>query len=281
MKKNGQSIKTVLGLMPISLLVFGILFLPLLSMIADSFHSQEGNFLTFANYIQAFTKNFYLIAIKNSVRISLISTLAGIIAALLISYAITRYQGKVRENMLMIINMTTNFSGVALAFAYIILFGYSGILTMALRHFNIDSEVTLYTWTGVIMVYIYFQIPLGVLLLYPLYDGIREDWKQAAHLLGSSGINFWLKIGIPVMFPGIIGAFGILFANAMGSYATAYALVGGNYNMLTIRITSLISGDVSLQPQLGSALAVILAVIVSISVMLNQIILSRLGRKKQ
>ncbi|MNN60261.1 hypothetical protein D3C81_1754310 [compost metagenome] len=62
---------------------------------------------------------------------------------------------------------------------------------------------------------------------------------------------------------------GILFANGMGAYATAYALVGGNYNLLAVRIGSLVAGDVVNEPQLGNALAVILALSTLLAVYLN------------
>ena len=60
-----------------------------------------------------------------------------------------------------------------------------------------------------------------------------------------------------------------LFANGMGAYATAYALVGGNYNLLAVRIGSLVAGDVVNGPQLGNALAVILAFSTLLAVYLN------------
>lgn len=53
-----------------------------------------------------------------------------------------------------------------------------------------------------------------------------------------------MKIGIPVMLPGIVGTFSVLFANAMGAYASAYALTSSNYNLVAIRIGSLIKGDI-------------------------------------
>ena len=52
--------------------------------------------------------------------------------------------------------------------------------------------------------------------------------------------RFWMKIGIPIMLPGIVGTFSVLFANAMGAYASAYALTGSSYNLVAIRIGALV-----------------------------------------
>ena len=61
----------------------------------------------------------------------------------------------------------------------------------------------------------------------------------------------------------------------MGAYATAVALTTGNYNLLTIRIASLISGDVFVNPQLASALSVILGMILIAAMSVNELILKK------
>lgn len=78
--------------------------------------------------------------------------------------------------------------------------------------------------------------------------------------------------------PAIFGTLGILFANAMGAYATAYALVGGNYNLLAVRIGSLVAGDVVTQPQMGSTLAVLLGLTTILAVYLNHLMVRRAER---
>jgi ABC-type sugar transport system permease subunit len=48
-----------------------------------------------------------------------------------------------------------------------------------------------------------------------------------------------------VLTPALLGTFVILLANALGAYATVYALTTGNFNVLPIRIAGLVSGDIS------------------------------------
>lgn len=260
----------ILALLPFLILVVGFEVLPLISMIWNSFQTDDGSGWTPAQYATALTSPYYLQAMRNSLQISLYSSLIGIILALFSAYAITRFSEKARERILMVSNMTSNFAGVPLAFAYIILLGNNGVFTILLKQWGLDVFVLdLYSWIGLILVYVYFQVPLATLLLYPAYHGIREQWREAASLLGAGSYKFWRYIALPVMFPSIAGTFGILFANAMGAYATAYALVGGNYNLLVIRIGSLVSGDVLTRPQLGSALAVILGLMMVAAIALN------------
>ena len=102
------------------------------------------------------------------------------------------------------------------------------------------ADFNLYSWTGLILVYIYFQIPLAVMLIYPSYQGDKATMEGSLLVIRwFNSFHFGLRIGIPVLLPSIVGTFSILFANAMGAYATAYALVGSNYNLLSLQIASL------------------------------------------
>jgi len=261
----------LLGLIPFAIMVFAFQFAPILSMVSSSLHDPKGAGLTFGHYDKIFHSAYYLKAIKNSLLISAFSSLIGIVVGLICAYSITRFAPKVRDRLLMLSNMTSNFAGVPLAFAYIILLGNNGVFTLLFKQWgwNVFAGFDLYSWSGLVLVYVYFQVPLALLLLYPSFYGIRDQWREAASLLGAGRWQFWRTVGLPMLTPAIFGTLGILFANAMGAYATAYALVGGNYNLLAIRIGSLVAGDVVNQPELGSALAVLLALSTLLAVYLN------------
>ena len=212
--------------------------------------------------------------------ISLFSAGISIVVALFAAYSITRYSGKTRDRLLMIANMTSNFEGIPLSFSYIILLGNNGLFTMLFARWGWDvlAGFNLYSWTGLVLVYVYFQIPLAMLLVYPAFYGIQKEWREAASLLGATSFHFWRHIGVPVLLPSAAGTFSILFANAMGAYATAYALVGSNYNLISLQIASLVASDVALRPNLGSALGVLLASIMIATMLLNERLLRQWRR---
>jgi putative spermidine/putrescine transport system permease protein len=227
------------------------------------------------NFIKAFSSKFYLQAIQFSLEISFWSSVFGIIIAILGSYSLRRVDSKLRDFVNAFANMTSNFAGVPLAFAFIILLGFNGSLTMILKQAGIIQDFNLYSKTGLIILYTYFQIPLGVLLLYPAFDALREDWRESASLLGASGWDYWRHIGLPVLTPALLGTFVILLANALGAYATVYALTTGNFNVLPIRIAAMVAGDISLDPNLASALAIILVGLMSLVTIIHQWLLRR------
>jgi len=176
------------------------------------------------NFVAAFSSRFYRQAMQFSLEISFWSSLFGIIIAVLGSYSLRRVDSKLRDFVSAFANMTSNFAGVPLAFAFIILLGFNGSLTMILKQAGLIEDFNLYSKTGLIILYTYFQIPLGVLLLYPAFDALREDWRESSALLGASAWQYWRHIGLPVLTPALLGTFVILLANALGAYATVYAL---------------------------------------------------------
>ncbi|WP_018751730.1 ABC transporter permease [Paenibacillus sanguinis] len=267
-----------LGLLPFIAMVALFQLVPIVSMVTGSISSGSG--LTLEYYGRVFQSEYYLKAIQNSLLISIFSSVIGLIAGLVFAYSITRFSPKMRDRLIMLSNMTSNFAGVPLAFAYIILLGSNGVFTLLFKQWGWDvfAGFDLYSWSGLVLVYVYFQVPLALLLLYPSFYGIREQWKEAASLLGASTWQFWRTIGIPVLLPAVFGTLGILFANSMGAYATAYALVGSNFNLLAVRIGNLVSGDVVSEPQLGNVLAVILALSTLLAVYLNHKMIQRAQR---
>lgn len=263
----------LLCLLPFAVFFIAFQIAPLAWVAINSLQSDAGWGID--NFIKAFNSRFYRQAMQYSLEISFWSSLIGIVIAILGSYSLRKVPSRLRDFVSAFANMTSNFSGVPLAFAFIILLGFNGALTLILKQAGIIDDFNLYSKTGLIILYTYFQIPLGVLLLYPAFDALREDWRESASLLGASGWDFWRHIGIPVLTPALLGTFVILLANALGAYATVYALTTGNFNVLPIRIAAMVAGDITLDPNMASALAMILVGMMTLVTVVHQWLLKR------
>ncbi|RZI89338.1 MAG: ABC transporter permease subunit [Pseudomonas sp.] len=263
----------MLCLLPFALFFLVFQIAPLCWVAIHSVQAEGGWSLD--NFSKVFASKFYLQALQRSLEISFWSSLFGIIIATLGAYSLRQVDSKLRDFVSAFANMTSNFAGVPLAFAFIILLGFNGALTLLLKQIGLLEDFSIYSKTGLILVYTYFQIPLGVLLLYPAFDALREDWRESAALLGASHWQFWRHIGLPVLTPALLGTFVILLANALGAYATVYALTTGNFNVLPIRIAALVAGDISLDPNLASALAMVLVGLMTLVTVVHQWLLKR------
>lgn len=220
---------------------------------------------------------FYRQAFGNSLYLACGSSLAGMVIAGLAAAALRRVGGRLRDGVIAMTNMTSNMAGVPLAFAFIVILGTNGAITLWLRQYLGIEGFNLYSMHGLLLIYTYFQIPLALLLLYPAFDSLNDDWQDASALLGASRSRYWWHIALPVLAPALVGTFILLFANAMGAYATAYALTSGNYNLLTIRIASLVAGDLFLEPELAAALSVLLMLLLALIAWGNQLLLKRVN----
>lgn len=259
-------------LIPFLAIVALFFIIPLLFMAITSFTSTGSSGITLAHYKEVLTNKFILQGFKNSITLSLASALAGLVVTLLAVYATVDLPEKVKEKILMISNLFSTFAGVPLAFAFIIMLGNSGLFLILFDKFGITllDDFSLYSWTGLLLIFIYVQIPLSFMLLYPIYSGIQNAWKESAALLGASPFAFWRKIGIPIILPGVLGTFSVLFANAMGAYATVYALTSTSFNLVSIRIGALIQGDIFSEPELAGAIAIILGITMVTAMLLNE-----------
>lgn len=260
-----------LAMILFALIAVAVLIYPSANMVLMSFKPTGGGGWTLANYREILTESMYTAAIKNSVGISLFSSVVAIIFTTVTTYAIVSRSKKLRETFVVIANMTSNFAGIPLAFAYIILLGSSGVLLIFGRRAGIDwlANYNLYSPWGLCIVYLYFQLPMGIILLLPIYDALDKGWRESAELLGASSFQYWRRIGLPVLMPSIVGVFAMMFANAMGAYASAEALTGTGVNLLSIRIANTVTGDIFARPEIGAALSVLLAMILLVNMILG------------
>src|SRR5690606_33308725 len=88
---------------------------------------------------------------------------------------------------------------------------------------------------GLTITYLFFQIPLMILIVTPALDGMRREWREAASTLGASSLQYWRLVALPILWPTLLGTFALLFANAFGAVATAYALTGSSLSIVPIR----------------------------------------------
>jgi putative spermidine/putrescine transport system permease protein len=211
----------------------------------------------------------YIDAYKTSIEVSFVTALLGGIGGLAIAYAAIR-EGTpkwIRNILTTFSGVAANFGGIPLAFAFIATLGSIGVVTTLLRDLGWDPTqhgLNLFSKTGVEIVYMYFQFPLMILVIAPAIDGLRREWREAASNLGASSWQFWRYVGLPVLFPSLLGAIILLFGNAFAAYATAYSLTSGTVNLVPILIGAYYTGNVLDNPHLAQALALGMFVVLAV-----------------
>ncbi|QPC85489.1 ABC transporter permease subunit [Mesorhizobium sp. NBSH29] len=248
-----------LGVAPFFLFALMFLILPTGYLIIGAFQNAEGAF-TLEN-IAALSQPTIAAAYWISIKISLASAIIGAFVGLAIAIAIVRggLPGWVRSVTMTFSGVASNFAGVPLAFAFLATLGRLGLVTVLLNTlfgFNVYSTgFNILSFWGLTLTYLYFQIPLMVVIITPAIDGIKNEWGEAAATLGATQWQYWRMVVIPVLWPSFLGTVILLFANAFGAIATAYALTGSSLNIVPILLYAQIRGDVLHNPHLGYAIA--------------------------
>ena len=262
------------------LLVF--LIVPTVTVVVGAFGDGEGGF-TLGN-VRALTSEAAVNALWKSVLLSGSTAVIGAVLGALLSYLIVSLgpRSLIRRTTLSVCGVLAQFGGVTLAFAFISLLGFSGVLTEALKTWpgvDIFGSGWLFGLPGLIVVYCYFQIPLMVIVFTPALEGLRPQWREAATSLGATTGQFWRMVGFPLLSPAFLGSMLLLFANAFAAYATAAVLVSQGNPITPLFIRSALTSEILLgQRNLGFALALQMIVVVAIVMGLYALLLRRTAR---
>ena len=272
-----------LGVVPFFVYATAFLLLPSAVVLVGAFKNDKGGF-TWKNMSEVLNTPEYRHAFKTSIELSLVTAVAGGILGLLLAYAAIQSGTPrfIRPIVTTFSGVAANFAGVPLAFAFIATLGNLGIVTRFLsEHLGINiyqHGFNLFSFTGVAIVYLYFQIPLMILVIAPAIDGLRSEWREASSNLGASSFQYWRHIGLPVLLPSVLGAAILLFGNSFSAYATASQLTGGVVPLVPILIGQNLGGDVLSNPHLSQALAFGMIVVIAISLALYAIVQRRTSR---
>lgn len=256
----------LLGLTPFAANVLLFLALPTTLAIATGFFTKDGQ-LTFDN-IAALADPAVLKTFGSSLWVSAVTAVVGAAIGALLCYALLglRSGSKVRSAVDSFSGVLAQFGGVMLAFAFIATIGIQGLVTVLLRDvFGVNifaGGVWLYEVPGLLLPYIYFQVPLMVITFMPALEGLKPQWAEAAATLGASRMTFWRRIAAPILAPAFLGCLLLLFANAFSSYATAAALISQGAQIVPLQIrAALISDTVLGRENMAGALALGMTVV--------------------
>lgn len=211
----------------------------------------------------------YLTALVHSVELSLITAVVAAVAGLALAWAIVGSSGVFQRLVSSGSAVLANFGGLPLAFLFVAMIGNAGVLTRILASAGIslrdNLHFQLYSQVGVEFVYLYFMIPLMVLVITPALEGLRRQWREAAESLGASGWQYWRHVAGPVLAPNLAGSVALLFCSAFSAFATADALTNGTLSLTPLLISSELSGNVLAGPQaqnIAAALALDMIIVV-------------------
>lgn len=265
---GGKPSGALVGVIPFFAFTTVFLLIPTLVVVIGAF-LDGANRPTLAN-LAGLSSPAVLLALKQSLILSAVTAVVGAAVGAVLAYAIStgNRTGVLTRFVTSLCGVLAQFGGVALAFAFLAAFGLQGFVTVWLNSLGVQTGtgLWLYEWDrGLLLVYLYFQIPLMLIVFLPAVEGLRPQWREATETLGGGTWTYWRRVAGPILFPSFVGALLLLFTNAFSAYATAAALISQGSPLLPLQIGGTFTSEVILgQENVGKAMALAMVVVVAI-----------------
>ena len=238
------------------LVVLPLLYVCLMSIMTRPSYGGVEFTVSFNGYRALFEKA-YLVAIWNSVRMSLVSTVIILLVSYPMAYMLSRCSRRVASNLIILMMIPYFTNSLIRLYSYITLFDTKGILTGILTRLGMTwSADFLYSESAVVLGLVYVCIPYAVLPMYSSIERLDKALLEASYDLGAGRVKTFFRITLPMTMPGVYAAAIISFVPSIGNYFVADVLGGSK----TLLIGNLIKDQFmsSRNWPLGSALSVFL-----------------------
>lgn len=263
-------------LLPLGLWLFLFLMVPLGFVLYESVAMDGG--ISFAAYLRVFTRKLYRESLLNSLLLSATTAILGTAIGVPLSYAVFRTGKKGQAFLSSFLALPLTFSGLVIAYAFIVTLGASGFFTILLAKWfgvnALDFSAFLFTWKGLVVAYLYFLIPRMILTMIAGWANVDWSLLEAAQSLGAGQVLAFFRVLLPMLYPSILAGSSLLFAVSMGAFGTAFALTGTGVNIMPLVIYTQTS-DLTVNIAEADALAVTLAVVTTLVVLLYENMTSR------
>jgi len=257
-----------LGLVPFFAYMLLLFVLPTGVIVVEAFRHTDAETqvttFTIANVADTL-HGAYLTSLFHSIQLSLVTSVVSAILGLALAWAVVSgTNNTIRRLVASASAVLANFGGLPLAFLFVASIGNAGVLTRGLAGTGIHlKDNLLYSLTGVELVYLYFLIPLMVLVITPALEALKPQWREASDNLGGTTWHYWCHVAGPVLAPNVVGSIALLFCGGFSAYATAAALTNGTLSITPLSISSALNGNVLVgQENVGDALALDMVIIV-------------------
>ena len=265
-RKMQRILKTILFYLLVLIILFGVIF-PFLWMILSSFKHQSQMLnmkylfqfdATSKNYEEIFSSYSFIRPVLNSLVIAVFSTALSLVLALPASYAIARFAMYRTSLVLLVVRMIP---AITFLVPWFVIFTFVGL---------VDTIV------GLVLTHMVVALPFIVWIMVPYFESLPKELEESASVDGSSRLNSFLRIILPISGPGIVTAAILSFVFSWNNFMFGIILSGRNTKTLPVAIYGFISyTDINWGGLMAGSVVVTIPVIV-ISLFLQKYIIKGL-----
>lgn len=257
----GQDPTLALGLLLVGIFVFLFVFYPLLRVIWQGFFDPvTGAFSLkyFAQYIDPYYRAYHFQVLRDTIIMGVMTATGGTILGFIFAYTFVRCAVPFPRLLHYFTLLPTVSPPFAIAIASILLFGRAGLVTKQLLGIRFDPGVNdIYGLDGLVFVQIITYFSVAYLIIRGMLERLDPSMEEAALSLGASKFHIFRTVTLPLLIPGLAGAFLLLFVESLADLGNPL-LISGNTSVLSAEIFLAINGQYDQQK--GAALSLVLLV---------------------
>lgn len=250
-----------------------LLILPIASVFVVSFYDPDTGRFTLENYIQVFTRNYYVKGLYNSLFVGFMGTLGACLLGVPLAFFTARYhiRGKTFISTLAILVLVSPpFIG---AYAWIMMFGANGMVTNFFKDFGISTP-TIYGAHGIILVYSLKFFPFVFLMTKTALASVNKSFEDAAENLGCNALQRFFKITLPLVFPAVSTGAIICFVLSIAEFGTP-AILGRGFRTLSTIAYSAYTSELGGTPKMAVTVSLVMMAISIFALIIQRRILSK------
>ena len=232
---------------------------PIIFVLVYAFTSMDGyptlgNFAAMGGFTPVFVRSFWL---------AFVSTMICILIGYPVAYILSKEGLRIQRLVLMLIVLPLWMNFLLRTYAWMSILENTGLLNSLLSAIGLPTLNIINTPTAVVIGMVYNFLPFMILPIYSVIVKIDRSLYEAAQDLGANSASVFRKLVLPMSLPGVLSGVMMVFVPSVSTFVITQLLGGGMVMMLGDLIEMQFLGA-AYNPQLGSAIALVMMLIVII-----------------
>ncbi|MEP1572127.1 ABC transporter permease [Roseibium album] len=263
---------TAMTLLVIAVL-FVLLILPIASVFFVSFLDEDTGAFTLANYVEVFTRNYYVKGLRNTLTVGLLGTLGACLIGVPLAFFTARFRirGKALISTLAILVLVAPpFIG---AYAWIMMLGANGFITNFFKDLGLNLP-TIYGAHGIILVFTLKFFPFVFLMTKTALGSVNKSFEDAAENLGCNALQRFFHVTLPLVFPAVSTGAIICFVLSIADFGTP-AILGRGFRTLSTIAYSAYTSELGGKPTMAVTVSLVMMAISILALFIQRRFLSK------
>lgn len=231
----------------------------------------DGEHFTMKYFVEFFTKPYYTSTIANSFKVSIAATVVSLVVGVSMGYLYAVYEIKLAKTVRMCVILATMSAPFVGAYAWILLMGRNGAITVFLQSLFPNVEIpSIYGFGGILLVFTTQLFPLVFLYITGAMSKMDNSLMEASVSMGVTGLKRFFKVIVPLIMPSILASGLLVFIRALSDFGTPL-LLGEGYRTFPVTLYNEFVGEVSQNKGFASAIGIVAIVITCVIYIIQNI----------